>query len=105
MHFLSKSKNATFSSCIYSVSKTTLTFLEDVRVIVLNATFNNFSVISWRSDLLVEETVVPGENHRLVTSRSQTLSHNVVSSRPHLSVHFLNMKERERERERENSHE
>jgi hypothetical protein len=27
-----------------------------VRVVVLNATFNNISVISWRSVLLVEET-------------------------------------------------
>jgi hypothetical protein len=27
--------------------------------IVLNATFNNFSVISWLSVLLVEETGVP----------------------------------------------
>jgi len=25
--------------------------------------FNNISVISWRSVLLVEETRVPGENH------------------------------------------
>jgi hypothetical protein len=30
---------------------------------VLNANFNNISVISWRSVLLVEETGVPGENH------------------------------------------
>jgi cytochrome b561 len=30
---------------------------------VLNATFNNISVISWRSVLLVEETGVPRENH------------------------------------------
>ena len=30
---------------------------------MLNATFNNISVISWRSVLLVEETGVPGENH------------------------------------------
>ena len=30
---------------------------------VLNATFNNISVISWWSVLLVEETRVPGENH------------------------------------------
>jgi hypothetical protein len=30
---------------------------------VFNATFNNISVISWQSDLLVEETEVPGENH------------------------------------------
>ena len=28
---------------------------------VFNATFNNISVISWRSVLLVEETGVPGE--------------------------------------------
>jgi hypothetical protein len=31
---------------------------------VFNATFNNISVISWRSVFLVEETGVPGENHR-----------------------------------------
>jgi hypothetical protein len=31
---------------------------------VFSATFNNISVISWQSDLLVEETVVTGENHR-----------------------------------------
>jgi len=30
---------------------------------VLNATFNNISVISWRSILLVEETEVLRENH------------------------------------------
>jgi hypothetical protein len=34
-----------------------------VRVTMFNATFNNISVISWRSVLLVEETGVPGENH------------------------------------------
>jgi len=49
---------------------------------VFNATFNNISVISWRSVLLVEETGGPGENHRPVASHSQTLSHNVVSSTP-----------------------
>ena len=32
-----------------------------VRVMVFNATFNNTSVISWQSALLVEETGVPGE--------------------------------------------
>jgi hypothetical protein len=31
-------------------------------VMVLNATFNNISAISWWSVLLVEETGVPGEN-------------------------------------------
>jgi hypothetical protein len=35
---------------------------------VFNATFNHFSVLSWRSVLLVEDTEVPGENHRPVTS-------------------------------------
>ena len=42
--------------------------------------FNNVSVISWRSVLLVEEAGVPLENHRPATSRWQTLSPNVVSS-------------------------
>jgi hypothetical protein len=45
---------------------------------VLNATFNNISVMSWRSVLLVEETGVPGEHHRPVTSHW----HNVVSRTP-----------------------
>jgi hypothetical protein len=35
-----------------------------VRVFVLNSTFNNISVISWQSVLLVEETRVLGENLR-----------------------------------------
>ena len=52
---------------------------------VFNATFNIILVISWRSVLLLEETGVPEENHRPVGSHCQTLSHNVVSSRPHLS--------------------
>jgi hypothetical protein len=39
-----------------------------VRVVVFNATFNNISIIPWRSVLLVEETEVPGENHRPVAS-------------------------------------
>ena len=38
---------------------------------VLNATFNNISVLSWRSVLLVEETGVPGENHRSVASQDE----------------------------------
>ena len=39
-----------------------------VRVMVFNATFNNISVISWFSVLLVEETGVPGENHQPAAS-------------------------------------
>ena len=38
------------------------------RFMVLNATFNIISAISWRLGLLVEETGVPGENHRPVAS-------------------------------------
>jgi len=39
-----------------------------------NATFNNISVISRRSVLLVEEAGVPGENHRPWAGNWQTLS-------------------------------
>jgi hypothetical protein len=39
-----------------------------VRVVVFNAIFNNISVTSWRSDLLVEETGIHGENHRSAAS-------------------------------------
>ncbi len=49
---------------------------------VLNATFNNISVILWFSVLLGEETGGPRENHRPVASYQQTLSHNVVSDTP-----------------------
>jgi hypothetical protein len=52
---------------------------------VINATFNNISVISWRSVLLMEETgepILTIENHRSVASQGRTLSHNVVSSTP-----------------------
>jgi len=38
------------------------------RFMVFNTTFNNISVISWRSVLLVEEIGGPGENHRSVAS-------------------------------------
>ena len=38
------------------------------RFMVFNATFNTISVISWRSVLLVEETGIPGENHRPAAS-------------------------------------
>jgi hypothetical protein len=50
-----------------------------------NATFNNISVLSSLEVLLVEETGVPGENHRPVASHWQTLWHNIVSSTPRRS--------------------
>jgi len=37
--------------------------------LLFNASFNNFSVISWQSVLVVEETGVPVENHRPVVSQ------------------------------------
>ena len=49
-----------------------------VCLMVLNPTFNNISVISWQSVLLVEETGGPWENHLPVVSLRQTLSHDVV---------------------------
>ena len=61
-------------------------FSKWVRVMVFNATFNNISVISWRSVLLVEETGVPGENRRPATIHWQTVSCDVVSSTPRLNV-------------------
>ena len=49
---------------------------------VFNATFNNISVISWQSVLLVAET---GEIHQPAASHGQTFSHNVVSITPRMS--------------------
>ena len=49
---------------------------------VLNSTFNNISVISWWSVLLVGETGVSIENHQPVASHGQALSLNVVLSTP-----------------------
>jgi hypothetical protein len=43
---------------------------------------NDISVLLWRSGLLVEETGVPGENHRPTICHRQTLSHNMASSTP-----------------------
>ena len=40
----------------------------------------SLSTISWWSFLLVEETGLSEENHRLLASHWQTLSHNVVST-------------------------
>ena len=49
---------------------------------VFNATLNNIAVISWQSDILVEETGVPEENHWPAASSWQTLSYKVASSTP-----------------------
>jgi hypothetical protein len=44
-----------------------------VRVMVFNAFFNNISVISWSSVLLVRENGVPEENHDVVVVRLVTV--------------------------------
>ena len=48
----------------------------------VNSTFNNISVISWRSVLLVEETGVPTENHRHIASHWQTLPQYIEYTSP-----------------------
>ena len=45
-------------------------YILEVWFMKFNATFNNISVISWQSVLLVEEIRVPGENHRPVASHN-----------------------------------
>jgi hypothetical protein len=60
-----------FTSVDITYNKNTIQFLN-------NASFNNISIISWQSVLLVEETGGPGENHWPVASHWQILSHNVV---------------------------
>jgi len=50
---------------------------QGVRVILLNATFNKISVISWGKPEYLEKT------SNLLQVTEKTLSHNVVSSTPH----------------------
>ena len=52
-------------------------FIHDwVRVMAFNATFNNISVLSWRSVLLLENTVVPRKTTDLPQATDK-LHHNV----------------------------
>jgi len=59
---------------------TSLRSIVAVMVMMFNATFNNISVISLQSVLLVEEIGVAGENHRPAGNHWHILLHNVVSS-------------------------
>ena len=70
-----KNKKSSIFTCQVIIWKICFLF---VCFMVLNATFNNISVIYWRLVVLVEETGEPRENHRPVASHWQTLSHNVV---------------------------
>ena len=58
--------------------------------LVLNATFNNISVLSWQSVLLVEETGIPGENYRPVQVTNKFITY-VVSSIHHMKGIWLTM--------------
>jgi hypothetical protein len=64
-----------------------------VTVMVFNTTFNNISVISWRSVLLVEETGVPGENHsnrnKIFKFKLQTCRTNWNTRIPYESTNFM----------------
>ena len=56
---------------------------------LLNATFNNISVISWGSVLLVEEIGVPGENFWPATSQSDKLTfYNIMYNECHVWGHI-----------------
>ena len=57
----------------------------------VNATFNNIAATSWQSVLLVEETGVPGENSRPVSSTprlSRIRTHNVSDDRHKLNKYM-----------------
>ena len=56
--------------------------LLEVGILVFNSTFNNISVISWRSFYWWRK---PGKNHRPAASHGQNLLHNDVSSTSRLS--------------------
>jgi hypothetical protein len=43
-------------------------YINEIGFMVFNTTFNNISVISWQSVLLVEELGGPRENHRPAAS-------------------------------------
>jgi len=43
-------------------------FSTENRIMVINATFNKTSAISWQSVILEKATRVPGDNHQLKTS-------------------------------------
>jgi hypothetical protein len=62
-------KNKTFyKHGVYFAGVVILVLEKVCGFMVFNTTFNNITVISWQPVLLMEETGVPGENHRSVAS-------------------------------------
>jgi hypothetical protein len=57
--------------------------------IVLNATFNNISAISWRPVLVVEEVGVPGENHRPEASNWKSVHDYDTNDHPYIFIVLL----------------
>ena len=58
--------------------------MEGYEVLVCNATFNNISVISRRTALLVEKTRVHRENHRPITDKL-----NIMLNRVHIYLYSI----------------
>jgi hypothetical protein len=55
---------------------------------VFNATFNNISVVSWWSDLLVEETGGSGENKFQMKNRKINISFMKMRPKIHI-IYFI----------------
>jgi hypothetical protein len=59
----------------YSIKIKSSQNIQEVRVMVFNATFNNISVLLWRSALLVEKTRVPREKNTDLPQVTVKLDH------------------------------
>ena len=77
LYFLVSPWYSILSPYYYTPSLLTLYMYSELSTLIEDSSralvFNNISVISWRSVLLVEETGAPGENHRPVASHWHTL--------------------------------
>jgi hypothetical protein len=81
--------NIIFYLFVYIYKKGVIVVMVMVIIIMLNTTFNNISVISWRLVILMEET---REIYRLVASHWQTLSHTNISTCRKSLTNFITYK-------------